>query len=333
MTAFAKSQRQAQIPFFARFGQDRLMRGWAYRLAPGEMAWNLNPAFRQDILNHFSRALAPIQWHQHSNHALSSQVCCVNFLAPLMRRPDLLAQVIGAALGIAAPQMLAVGQDADGDIFVDFEWIGLQDHLGEWPGTGVATRGANATSADAIVRMVDRDGTITTILIEWKYTESYGAPLDPKGNTTRLRRYGDKAFAPDGPIRTDLGLTVADFFWEPFYQLLRQQMLAYRMERAHEDGASRVIVLHVSAGGNATLHKVTAPALRTFGADAFDVFLSLLAEPSRFHATSIETAFRPALTEAVARDPADPWATYLQDRYTFLAKDMTHLVDVIQEEP
>jgi len=38
-------------------------------------------------------------------------------------------------------------------------------------------------------------------------------------------------FAPNGPIRDDLNLKLEDFFWEPFYQLLRQQMLPSRWKR------------------------------------------------------------------------------------------------------
>lgn len=317
MTSFVNEQRRDQTAFFAAFPQELLMDGWAYRLVGAEKANNLNPAYRQGILAHFAQDHSPIEWHGHSNHALSSQVCCINFLAPLMRRPGVLASVIGSALGIAPPEMLPVGEGVDGQIYVDFEWVGQEDYLSEWPKRGSAKRGANATAADAVARMRDPDGSVTTILIEWKYTETYGAPLDPKGNPTRLRRYQDKAFAPDGPLRTDLGLSVADFFWEPFYQLLRQQMLAWRMERAREAGASRVVVLHLSARGNRPLHKVTAPALRRFGDDAFKVFESLLADPSRFHAASIEQAFQSAIADVLAKDPIDPWAIYLQDRYSF----------------
>lgn len=321
MTAFSKSQRKAQTAFFARFQQDHLMPGWPYRLIAGKKAQNLNPAFQREILDHFSNSGSPIQWHQHSNHALSSQVCCVNFLAPLMHRPTLLASVMKSALGIDSLQMVPVRKDWHGtDIFVDFEWIGLENYLSEWPKTGLATRGANATSADAIVRMADPDGRITTILIEWKYTESYGQPLDPKGDPTRLKRYADKTFAPDGPIRADRRLTVSDFFWEPFYQLLRQQILAWRMEKAKEGGASSAMVLHISAAENATLHKVTAPALRNCEKDAFKVFQSLLAIPQRFHATSIEQAFLPAIRSTIAADAQDPWAAYLLDRYAFLGE-------------
>jgi hypothetical protein len=319
MTSFSQEQRRAQTAYIARFPNSILMPGWAYRFDRAEFQQNLNPMIRDSLLDHFDRAM--IQWHQHCNHALSSQVCCVNFLGPLMHRPEHLSRIIADALGIAPPQMLPVGQGRDGaDIFVDFEWIGLSNYLGEWPKNGKASRGANATSADAVVRMTDADGAITTILIEWKYTESYGAPLRPAGNPTRIRRYKDKAFAPDGPIRADHGLTVEDFFWEPFYQLLRQQMLAWRMERAREDDATRVIVLHLSPAGNQTLHKVTAQSLRAFGENVFTVFSNFLADPSRFHATTIESAFTPTLKDIVASDPADPWAAYLLDRYTFLGE-------------
>ena len=321
MNSFVLQQRQDQSAFFNRFDGDRLLPDATYRTKPEHFDLNLNPAYAEALVEHFAFPSSPIQWHQHKNHALSSQVCCVNFLGPLMHRPDLLASVIQSALGIDHPQMLSVSKDRHGtDIFVDFEWIGAANHLGEWPVNGRATRGANATSADAAVRLRASDGKLTTVLIEWKFTESYGQPINPRGNETRIRRYADKAFFPDGPFRSDLALHVQDFFWEPFYQLARQQMLAWRMERAAEDGADRVMVLHISAAGNTALHNVTAPKLKSVGSDAFQVFRTLLVEPSRFHDTSIEQAFLPAIHNSIAADPQDPWAAYLLDRYAFLGE-------------
>ena len=119
-----------------------------------------------------------------------------------------------------------------------------------WPkGASAITRGANATSADAVVEF-EHDGAIETLLIEWKYTEKYGPPISANGNPTRLLRYSDKLFAPSGPIRFDLGLKIEDFFWEPFYQLARQQMLAWRMEAVKERGVGKVRVLHISPTAN-----------------------------------------------------------------------------------
>ena len=319
MNAFVLQQRQQQSAFFKRFDGDRLLPDAAYRTKAEHFGLNLNPAYAEPLVEHFAFPANPIQWHQHKNHALSSQVCCVNFLGPLMHRADLLAPVMQSALGIDHLQMVPVSKDRHGtDIFVDFEWIGAENHLGEWPANCRATRGANATSADAAVRFRAPDGKLTTVLIEWKFTESYGQPINPRGNETRIRRYADKTFFPDGPFRSDLGLHVQDFFWEPFYQLARQQMLAWRMERSSEDGADRVMVLHISAAGNTALHKVTVPELKSLGSDAFDVFRTLLVEPSRFHATSIEQTFLPAIRTRIAADAQDPWAAYLLDRYAFL---------------
>ena len=204
-------------------------------------------------------------------------------------------------------------------LYVGFERTGRSDYLSEWPLGGIATRGANATSADAVLRF--RSGyKVTTVLVEWKYTESYGAPLKAVGNPTRLLRYTGKTFAPDGPVRADLGLAVADFFWEPFYQLLRQQMLAWRMQEAREDGADRVVVLHVSPRQNAGLHRVTAPALKRFGDDAFAAFRAVLVRPEDFVAASTEDLFGPLLAEATADAEHAAWADYLRRRYTFLSR-------------
>ena len=236
---------------------------------------------------------------------------------PLATRPRLLASVIGQALGLSSPTMLEVESGPGGQPwFVGFEWIGYADYLNEAGKSGARTRGANATSADAVVRF-ENEGRIETVLIEWKYTESYGAPIPPGANEVRLGRYRDLVFAPAGPIRADLSLTIGDFFWEPLYQLLRQQMLAFQMQAAHEDGAERVRVLHISPSANHALHAVTAPALLCRGDDVFEVFRNLLVQPDDFLSCSTEAVFDTVLSEADEEDR--PWADYLIDRYTLLA--------------
>ena len=314
MSRFINDQRTDQARHFAETYEDHEgFEGAGWRLSPDRVGDNLEPSIREAAADYFGR-LHQITWHRHAAHGLSSLSCCLNFLMPLATRPDLLSRVIGDALGITPPEMLVVEEGAFGqDWFVGFEWIGRQDYLNEAAANGARTRGANATSTDAIVRF-RHEGRVETLLIEWKYTERYGAPLDPKGNPTRVRRYQDLAFAPDGPIKNDLGLTVADFFWEPFYQLLRQQMLASRMQATREDDTDRVRVLHISPSGNRDLHKVTAPALRPFGDDAFGVFTAVLVDPAAFIGRTTEQVFGPALTAL----PDDPWSRYLRDRYAFL---------------
>jgi hypothetical protein len=317
MVGFIPRERVAQTAYFER----RLPAGVAghggsgYRLLPQHRALNLAPSIRDDATAYF--AAHGIAWHQHANHALSSQVSCLNFLMPLATRPRLLASVIGKALGLSSPTMLEVESGPGGQPwFVGFEWIGRADYLNEAGRSGGRTRGANATSADAVVRFKN-EGRIESVLIEWKYTESYGAPIPPDGNEVRLGRYRDLVFAPAGPIRTDLSLAIGDFFWEPLYQLLRQQMLAFQMQAAQEDGAERVRVLHISPSANHALHTVTAPALRCHGDDVFEVFRKLLVQPDDFTSRSAEAVFGKVLSEVVEEDL--PWADYLIDRYTLLA--------------
>ena len=136
-----------------------------------------------------------------------------------------------------------------------------------WPSSGLARptistrpragtirkRGANATAADAAVMYRTAQGDTNLLLIEWKYTERYGQPLDPKGNSTRRKRYDHIYRAPNGPIRPGADVSLDDFFSRAarFYQMLRQQMLAWHTER-YDAGIDRARVLQLSPAGNAS---------------------------------------------------------------------------------
>ena len=133
--------------------------------------------------------------------------------------------------------------------YVTFEWIGHENYLGEKvPRTGKRTRGANCTSADAAVLFERTDGTRQIVLIEWKYTESYGgAPLKiAKSGTDRTAIYQPLFDREDCPLDKKLVPAFEALFFEPFYQFMRQQFLAHEMEQAKEFGASTVSVLHIA---------------------------------------------------------------------------------------
>lgn len=311
--AFANGERRAQTAYFARhFAAQVGHLGRDFQLRSGHERLNLAPGIRADAEALFAAA-PPIQWHRYSGHALSSQTCCVNFLLPLADKPEVLSRWVGGVLNIDPPEMLVIEPGrANRDWYVAFEWIGDTDYLREGDG-GIRSRGANATAADAAVKFRTSDNKVHLLLIEWKYTERYGAPLSEDRRGTRRKRYSDIAFAPDGPIRSDLGLSLDDFFWEPFYQLLRQQILAWHVERDPSSGVDQARVLHLSPSENRALHDVTSPNLRQFGDDAFGVFRSLLVNPDAFIARSIEAAFSP-----LSSWPDAAWFAYLQDRYPSL---------------
>jgi hypothetical protein len=216
--------------------------------------YNLLPDARSAGISRF--AAAGIPWHKGRaalpcTHLLSSQVQCVNALAPMVRDAAAIQHTFGAELDIA--EVLPFGDEAfDPEDLVSFEWVGLASYLNEW--TGLApTRGVNVTSVDAAIRYRTSSGTIEIALIEWKYTEQYhGKKLegDAAKMTTRLGRYEERFGA--GPLRTDL-IQYKDLFVEPFYQLMRQQLLAHAIETAGELAADRVRVVYAAPARNAEL--------------------------------------------------------------------------------
>ncbi|WP_343055446.1 PGN_0703 family putative restriction endonuclease [Azospirillum oleiclasticum] len=323
MSSFVKAQRAAQ----ARFRQasttlsaparecSKPASGYSAMLLPKELrSENLFPEIREDALAYFAHHR--IAWHQWSHHLLSSQACCLNFLMPFTTEPNALASLLRPLLGEV--EMLPLeddrlpGRDA---WHVGFEWIGERDHLNEGVGKDATRRrGANCTSADAAVkyRRLD-DGSVGMLLIEWKYTETYGSPPDLAKEPTRRKRYTGIAFVPDGPVRSDAGLDLADLFWEPFYQFLRQQMLAHRMQAVREEGCDHVGVLHIAPGANTAFKVVTAPALCHRGTDAVRVWGDLLVQPNAFRSVNTEKLF--GCFDVTQHPQFSRWWDYVCERY------------------
>lgn len=126
--------------------------------------------------------------------------------------------------------------------FVSFEWIGAKNYLGEKISrNGKRTRGANFTSADAIVAFRRRDGSRHVVLIEWKYTESYSSHSlkYAKSGTDRTEIYRHLFEQEDCPIDKNLLPSFDALFYEPFYQLMRQQFLAHEMDRTYAKGSGK----------------------------------------------------------------------------------------------
>lgn len=289
---------------------------------PADLAsLNLLPDARAVGIDRFSHA--GIAWHQGcdggpTNHLLSSQIQCVNALAPFVADPAALATVFGGLLDIAEVIPFAAGVDGvasdhDRGDHVVFEWVGLADHLNEHPGSA-GTRGAHNTSVDAAIRYRTTSGRVEVALIEWKYTETYRGDSLAGGaakNHTRRCRYQALYDDPDGPIRNDL-LDFDDFLVEPIYQLFRQQLLAWRMEQAHELDADIVRLIYASPAANTALHRsLHRPGhlALTDGAPHVEAFWSkLLRRPDRF--LVFDTA---ALVE-----PGAPTSTEFKARYGHL---------------
>jgi len=278
---------------------------------------NLFPEIQQAALAYF--ASQGIKWHDGnngnpSNHLCDSQVCCVNFLFAFSDKPDALAKVLRPvfpAIRIMLP--IESGQ------YIAFEWIGEENYLGEKISpNGKRTRGANFTSADAMVMFERVDGKRQIALIEWKYTESYGGVSLKIANsgTDRTIIYSPLFRRDDCPINKELLPRFEALFYEPFYQLMRQQFLAHEMERAKELGAEMVYVLHITPDHNADFCRVTSPELAPLGDTVTNVWKKLVQPRDRFISISTEQLFGGWSVEELTETRA--WWEYITTRYAWV---------------
>ena len=278
---------------------------------------NLIPEIRETALDHFSRN--KIKWHngqngKPSNHMCDSQVCCVNFLFPFTDKPD----AFGHLLKPIFPdinQMLPV----ESGQYVSFEWIGEKNYLGEKiTRNGQRSRGALFTSADAIVKFERSDKKIQIVLIEWKYTESYGHTFlkFSKSGTDRTGIYRHLFEKSACPIEKKLLPDFEDLFYEPFYQFMRQQFLANEMEKAHELGADIVSVLHIAPAHNKDFTKVTSKKIAGLGDSATHIWERLVKPEGRFISVSTENLFG-KLSEKQFPE-IKSWKDYIFARYKWI---------------
>lgn len=287
-------------------------------LPRGHAEENLFPGIRETAPAYFSKF--EIKWHdgqtgKPSNHLCDSQVCCVNFLFPFGQQPNALAELLRPVFPDLA-QMLLI----ENEQYVAFEWIGQHNCLGEKVSrNGKRTRGANFTSADAAMMFDRTDGKRQIVLIEWKYTEAYNSKQSlaiAKSGTDRREIYRWLYDRSDCPLNKDMLPSFDALFYEPFYQLMRQQFLAHEMEKAHELGADVVSVLHIAPMHNTDFRRVTSPELEKLGDTATGVWQQLVAERDRFASVSTETLFDPMVAKPAPEMRV--WAGYIGARYPWV---------------
>ena len=292
---------------------------------------NLSKGIRTSAIQYFKDRRIP--WHEGlddstvpSNHLCCSQSCCVNFLYPLASNPERVRLVLGSfypelaeALPIYKDKPLPEG----GSPYVAFEWIGTRDYLGELKRKkGPRTRGKYFTSADFAFRFRRNDGKVQLVLGEWKYTEFYGRSDLGEQKPVRKDNYRRSFHRTDGvfgPARESLYGT---FFFDPFYQLMRLQLLAQEMEAGdlgQEREADVVSVLHICPMANGEFREarnVTSPGLkREFpGKGTLEIWTELVPD-DKFLSISVEE-----LLDTIRRQGANldaDWVSYLESRYSW----------------
>lgn len=290
---------------------------------------NIHPSIREDAIGYFSNR--GISWHDGiagedgirlpSNHLCCSQSCCVNFLFPFAQSPEDLKQVLlelGYHVNEVLPISLDLPTEGGGHSYVGFEWIGEKNYLHELSGGRPAahdsrTRGSHFTSADFIIRFRQIDGRVRIILGEWKYTEFYPMENDKRfsaSDTDRLKIYGPFLEKASSQLKLN-SISSGSLFFDPFDQLMRQQLLASEMEAAREMGADAVSLLHIAPAQNHDLiDRITSPELANYGDTIHEVWGNITVE-DRFKGVHQEDFLEVVSVHA----PGDAWRDYMNLRY------------------
>lgn len=210
---------------------------------------NLYEPIRSEAISYFREN--DIDWwagNIPTGHLLSSQIACVNHLMPIRKDPEAVLALINGIRN-QFKKVLPLPCDAD-ESYIAFEAVSKTDHLKE----DGPTRGSNCTSVDALIYAVDYNDERWIIPIEWKYTESYDDcnsgdksnegitykvehnPNKKTKGTVRLERYSDLIkkssqlrTVPEFALGKTYPLKGSIYFYEPFYQLMRQTLWADRM--------------------------------------------------------------------------------------------------------
>ncbi|MBS1493451.1 MAG: hypothetical protein JST55_08070 [Bacteroidetes bacterium] len=265
---------------------------------------NIWDGIREDVLHYFGKN--EIQFWDAgkipTGHLLSSQIACINHLYFLRQRKDAATAVLkGIDPDIKTAMELENG-------FVEFEVIGKKNYLGEIS----HRRGANSTSVDAVMLAEMNDNSRKLVFIEWKYVESYGKESKAAGESGKTRQRIYNSFLDFNNHNCLFKLCSIDgLFTEPYYQLMRQTVLAQKMVDAKEYGVSDYIHLHIIPKGNKELKDVNTAVNRLTGTTLENTWKNILKAPDKYIVVDPKDFLTPA------KNCPDTLAifTYLQKRY------------------
>jgi hypothetical protein len=280
--------------------------------------YNLFQGIREDAIATFQKH--GIIWHSSalpgfpSNHLCSSQVFAVNMFFPFIDNPEALADALRPYFP-DIHHMLPVEDKR----YIAFEWIGKTNYLHEEPKIGeYRKRGAGNTSIDVMTAYETASHEKVMLLLEMKYSESYGVSYKRfrSDGTDRFEHYEGFFYGADSPIDLSITPNLEDFLYEPFYQLLRHTLLASQIKLIEGAKISRVQVVHLVVSQNRELLAVTSPRLRPLGTTSYEVWRKILKEPEGFTLIPVE-AFYKGIEVSKYRE-LEPWALYMKERYSFL---------------
>jgi hypothetical protein len=296
---------------------------------------NLWENIREDALAYFGKdgKEKDGMWHTNSmennlatipeGDMLSSQVSCVNHLFLLRKNQDYASAILkNIDKRIISAEIVCDGYGNDG--YIEFESWGTKENnnpLNEKSPN--RKRGDKSTSIDAIMVGKKDNGKNILILIEWKFTEDYTKDYDGKDKCKFVEKdrngnpyheyhllFGD----PNCPIQSIDNFK--DLYYDPFFQLMRQTLLGWKMVEANLMGCDEYIHLHIIPRENLKIQEIISPNLKHKGSNMSDVWKKLLKDPFKYKILSPEELLSPLKSNQGTKDFFD----YLKTRY--LEKNM-----------
>lgn len=199
-------------------------------------------------------------------HTLSSQIACLNHLFLIRKDRAMVLQILNHVRNEFV-DVYPIPNDKE-PAYISFEVTSCKDRLNESKSKDSAiTRGSNCTSIDALIYAKHRSGELWLIPIEWKYTEHYNnqdkskedRDSEVKGangkGLERLSRYSC-LIDESKQLKRLPKYQSSIYFFEPFYQLMRQTLWAEQMILHQKDEiikASNYLHLHIIPAKNRDL--------------------------------------------------------------------------------
>lgn len=324
---YSEEQRKVQSGFFGYKG------GGIFNKKPYDFV--LKEVFRQENLFQ-SIAVEAIKYFKFNkigwwkgkdslptNHMLSSQVSCVNHLFWLMKNEKAATEVLK---GID-PEFIAIPfpktENSDEENYVEFEYDGF--NLTKNNGKNIIgekrlSRGATSTSVDAAM-LAQKGEQKILVFIEWKYVEKYSGKVETTNATYKNQRsiYQNLLAMNESPIimnlliendKSDYDKGYEKFSIEPFYQLMRQTLLAWRLAGKDSIIADDYIHIHVIPNGNDQLLKGKTSPIISDGINICEGWKTYLKTPNKYRHIDPK-----CLIEASANKFNRKLSEYLSDRY------------------
>jgi hypothetical protein len=251
--AYSSEQRKRAVFLRDELFKDHgggIYNGKSWNFVLNNRVLNLWDGIRNQAIEYFFKNNK--EWHKDINdepkegpegHLLSSNIACINHLFFLRDKPDF------ATLVLKNIDSRIENSEIIDDGYIEFEKMGGKNDNPLNEKSKQRKGGSKSTSIDALMVGKKCDGNNILALIEWKYTEKYeNQKCKFIAKDGYHQNYLD--FLQDKNCPINAPENVMELFFEPYYQLMRQTLLGWKMIEFSEYNCNEYVHLHIVPRGN-----------------------------------------------------------------------------------